>query len=67
MVPNFDKGQYYKAREIYLQQILKYDRLFVDPASNNVLDIDKHCVTLELLLYDKWRGMLDVSNLYTQY
>jgi hypothetical protein len=67
LVPNFDKGQYYKAREIYLQQILKYDRLFVDPASNNVLDIDKHCVTLELLLYDKWRGMLDVSNLYTQY
>jgi hypothetical protein len=58
--PDFSKEEFLLAKEKYLTNILKYDIFFIDPINLNVLSIDEHCVSLEILLLNDWNYMFDV-------
>lgn len=47
-----------KARKEYLQIITDYDRIFIDPITQESLSIEQHCAPLKLATEAEWNAMM---------
>lgn len=56
-----DKEAFKKAKAEYLQMIADCDRIFVDPISQEVLNVDQHCAPLKLATDEEWGEMMQGS------
>lgn len=55
------KEDFAKAKIEYLQMIADCDRIFVDPISQEVLNVDQHCAPLKLATDEEWGEMMQGS------
>lgn len=59
---NYDEpmslDEFETAREQYLSMIVNHDRIFVDPISQETLDVDQHCAPLRLVTDEEWSQLI---------
>jgi HEAT repeat protein len=47
------------AREEYLKMIIEYDKIFIDPISQEPLSVDSHCAPLRLVTDEEWSELME--------
>jgi HEAT repeat protein len=46
-------------REEYLKMIIEYDKIFIDPISQEPLSVDSHCAPLRLVTDEEWSELME--------
>jgi serine/threonine protein kinase/HEAT repeat protein len=56
---DLDESELAAAKDEYLKMIIDYDKIFIDPISQEPLSVDSHCAPLRLVTDEEWSELME--------